>query len=90
MIVYNMRYRGPLEYDKFVLNAFQFHNEVDAVLIKEFENSSNSKSFNQLSEQLDDKLADYIGREKSIELELSQKTGYSKDIYMYLLEFREV
>lgn len=54
MIVYNMRYRGPLEYDKFVLNAFQFHNEVDAVLINEFENSSNTKSFNQLSEQLNE------------------------------------
>lgn len=90
MIVYNMRYRGPLEYDKFVLNAFQFHNEVDAVLIKEFENSSNSKSFNQLSEQLNDKLANFIGREKSIELELAEKTGYSKDMYMFLLEFREV
>lgn len=90
MIVYNMRYRGPLEYDKFVLNAFQFHNEVDAVLIKEFENSSNSKSFNQLSDQLDNVLADFIGREKSLELELSEKIGFSKDIYMFLLEFREV
>lgn len=90
MIVYNMRYRGPLEYDKFVLNAFQFHNEVDAVLIKEFENSSNSKAFNQISAEMDNKLADFIGREKSIELELSEKIGYSKDLYMFLLEFREV
>jgi uncharacterized protein YozE (UPF0346 family) len=28
MIVYNMRYRGPLEYDKFALNVLQFHNDV--------------------------------------------------------------
>ena len=28
MIVYNMRYRGPYEYDKFILNVFQFHNEM--------------------------------------------------------------
>ena len=26
MIVYNMRYRGPYEYDKLVLNVFQYHN----------------------------------------------------------------
>lgn len=26
MIVYNMRYRGPYEYDKLILNVFQFHN----------------------------------------------------------------
>ena len=23
-----MRYRGPYEYDKFILNVFQFHNEM--------------------------------------------------------------
>jgi hypothetical protein len=28
MILYNMRYRGPLEYDKFALNILQFHNDV--------------------------------------------------------------
>jgi len=27
MILYNMRYRGPYEYDKFVLNTMQFVNE---------------------------------------------------------------
>lgn len=28
MIIYNMRYRGPYEYDKTILNVLQFHNEV--------------------------------------------------------------
>ena len=28
MIKYNFRYRGPFEYDKFVLNILQFSNEV--------------------------------------------------------------
>lgn len=28
MILYNFRHRGPYEYDKFILNIFQFHNEV--------------------------------------------------------------
>ena len=28
MIKYNLRYRGPFEYDKMILNIFQFSNEV--------------------------------------------------------------
>lgn len=28
MILYNFRHRGPFEYDKFILNTLQFHNEV--------------------------------------------------------------
>ncbi len=27
MILYNIRYRGPYEYDKFILNTFQLYNE---------------------------------------------------------------
>lgn len=29
MIHYNMRYRGPYEYDKFVLNVLQYANEAN-------------------------------------------------------------
>ena len=28
MIIYNMRNRGPFEYDKFILNILQIHNAV--------------------------------------------------------------
>ncbi len=28
MIYYNFKYRGPFEYEKFILNIFQFHNQV--------------------------------------------------------------
>jgi hypothetical protein len=28
MILYNFRHRGPYEYDKFVLNILQLHNEI--------------------------------------------------------------
>lgn len=31
MILYNIRYRGPFEYDKFVLNILQFMNEVKRI-----------------------------------------------------------
>lgn len=27
-ILYNFRKRGPYEYDKFILNTFQLHNEI--------------------------------------------------------------
>lgn len=52
MIKYNMRYRGPYEYDKFALNIFQFSNAVNDVnnyintdkntFIKEYANTINS------------------------------------------------
>lgn len=90
MIVYNMRYRGPLEYDKFVLNTFQFHNEVNGVLVKEFENSDNAKSFKSMQIDLDKLAANYIGRELDLDKELSEKTGYSKDLYLFLTQYREV
>lgn len=28
MILYNVRHRGPYEYDKFVLNIFQLYNDI--------------------------------------------------------------
>lgn len=40
MILYNYRYRGPYEYDKYVNNIFQFFNETkyleDKLLKKEY------------------------------------------------------
>lgn len=32
MIIYNNKYRGPLEYDKFILNVFQYLNEVNYLI----------------------------------------------------------
>ena len=34
MIKYNLRYRGPFEYDKMVLNTLQYDNEVKLMLRK--------------------------------------------------------
>ena len=31
MIFYNMRYRGPYEYDKFILNIFQYCNLINDI-----------------------------------------------------------
>ena len=60
MILYNMRYRGPFEYDKFVLNIFQIHNEVKMLVRKFNENEEGNlldiyKDINQIYEYLTDK-----------------------------------
>lgn len=34
MVKYNLRYRGPFEYDKMVLNTLQYDNEVKSMLRK--------------------------------------------------------
>ena len=34
MIIYNMRERGPLEYDKFIMNTFQYINKVNYYIQK--------------------------------------------------------
>lgn len=42
MILYNIRHRGPYEYDKFVLSILQASNEVKR-LLKTFRSESNSE-----------------------------------------------
>ena len=50
MIIYNMRYRGPYEYDKLILNVLQYHNEV--LGMKKKLESEDSRLEN-ISEQID-------------------------------------
>ena len=42
MILYNIRHRGPFEYDKFVLNILQVSNETKR-LLKNFSAATDSK-----------------------------------------------
>lgn len=47
-----MRYRGPYEYEKFILNVYQFHNEM-----LDIENSisdKNSENFSSAANKLDE------------------------------------
>lgn len=53
MILYNMRYRGPFEYDKFVLNIFQISNETKS-LTKKF-NSNEIDSIKKICTLINDK-----------------------------------
>lgn len=61
MITYNMRYRGPYEYDKFVLNIFQFLNQV-----KDIENELDSSLPNNIY-AYQDKLNNYINKFDAIQ-----------------------
>ncbi len=51
MILYNMRYRGPYEYEKFILNVFQYHNEI--LRMKKELNEKNEQNITELTAKLD-------------------------------------
>lgn len=73
MINYNIRYRGPYEYDKFILNIFQYSNA-----IYDFEyDLSNKGAYTTINELKDtvDALFDQIIQEK----------GFSDQVYRTLI-----
>ena len=63
MILYNIRRRGPFEYDKFVLNILQVSNETKR-LLKRF-NATADSTIPKQQEQID-KLLDSLSGEKGI------------------------
>lgn len=73
MINYNIRYRGPYEYDKFILNIFQYSNA-----IYDFEYDLSNKgaytTINKLKDTVD-ALFDQITQEK----------GFSDQVYRTLI-----
>lgn len=73
MINYNMRYKGPYEYDKFILNIFQYSNA-----IYDFENDLNKNStfttINEIKETVD-----------SIYNQIIKENGLSDNIYKTLI-----
>ncbi len=73
MINYNMRYRGPYEYDKFILNIFQYSNA-----IYDFENDLSENStidtINSMRETVDD-----------IFNQVTKERGLSDKIYKELI-----
>lgn len=64
MITYNMRYRGPYEYDKFALNILQYIN-----LVKDITSSVNKNAENNLVSK-SEKLAKYIDNIDNIQHKL--------------------
>ena len=64
MITYNMRYRGPYEYDKFALNILQYIN-----LVKDISSSVNKNAENNLVSK-SEKLVKYIDNIDNIQHKL--------------------
>ena len=52
MIYYNMRYRGPYEYDKFTLNVLNYVNYVNEYIYDANNTSSDYHTFKELEEQI--------------------------------------
>ncbi|WP_312339143.1 hypothetical protein [Anaerospora hongkongensis] len=67
MIPYNFRHRGPYEYDKFILNIFQLHNEI--MLLEERLNAGSANQLAQAKQEFDTVFSHLTGDEA-----LSQKT----------------
>lgn len=69
MILYNFRYRGPYEYDKFILNYMQIHNEVHRIKRKSF--PGEDVRYGALKEEADE--LDRIFQKEMLEEDLSDK-----------------
>ena len=67
MIKYNFRYRGPYEYEKFLLMALQFSNEVR--YLKKAMESGEFSVFDQRNKEIQD-LFDKLTNENGIMSEL--------------------
>jgi hypothetical protein len=67
MILYNLRYRGPYEYDKFVLNIFQFHNDVQDMI--KLINDGDKSTMNEFNDKIDTLLEKSTNMDLLISLE---------------------
>jgi len=68
MISYNFRYRGPFEYEKFVLNILQFHNEMVMFRKRLLSKNENSKELLNAKEDLDNLFHETMSNSPSEEL----------------------
>ncbi len=53
MIYYNMRYRGPYEYDKFTLNILNYINFVNDYIYDMNNTSKDYKTFKETQDEID-------------------------------------
>lgn len=61
MIAYNMRYKGPLEYDKFILNILQFATEVNYIKDIELQEDEEYISILTMHKQITEYLSEISG-----------------------------
>lgn len=66
MIYYNMRYRGPYEYDKFTLNILNYVNYVNDYTYDANNLSESYKTFKDLEEQINKAFEDTLKNSERI------------------------
>lgn len=89
MIVYNMRYRGPLEYDKFILNTLQFHNEINDLIDKELEKPDGSVGDLIAIQKLVDDMFYTVTGKTDLKNPLKSIVGFSESFYLNMLDMKE-
>ena len=76
MIYYNMRYRGPYEYDKFTLNILNYVNYVNDYIYDANNTSESYQKFKDLEEKIDKAFEDSLkNSEKIYEYLIMNKEG---------------
>lgn len=82
MILYNMRNRGPYEYDKFTLNILQIHNAVTLSEMHELRDNKESKeALLLLQKEVNDLYDELIGT--------SSKVGLCEKIFLNSYKIKE-
>ena len=82
MILYNMRNRGPYEYDKFTLNILQIHNAVTLSELHELkDNKENKEALLKLHEDVNNVYDELMGT--------SSKMGLCEKIYINSYKIKE-
>ena len=61
MIQYNNKYRGPFEYDKFILNLFQIYNRFSIISNEELNENNNLNALINYHNKIDDIYDSIIG-----------------------------
>jgi hypothetical protein len=83
-----MRYRGPLEYDKFVLNILQFHNEVNSISLNELSASEEGDlTLIDIQDQIN-RIYDQIVGKYNPDPTLNIQ-GISERLYYRMLDYKE-
>jgi hypothetical protein len=80
-----MRYRGPLEYDKFALNILQYHNHVNDMIIAEV--AGPSADITALKTQIDKLFTSVVGKYDPVPAK--SLAGPTEVIYNMILDCEE-
>lgn len=84
IIPYNFPYKGPFEYDKFILNTLQYVNEIQNIINNEFIKSDNKNNYNSLLDFKNDIDNIYIYLNGD-----SNNTGLLNNIFNQIIKYQE-